>query len=458
MNNVRVLLLAFSLGVITNACKQEDPPLPDNLVQFETAEQGFEADKAETEVKVTLSRSVDAATPITIELQPTGVAYGTQFTTAPAATNNALAVTVPAGSSVASFKVTKAANLFLSGTETIRFAIKSAGSPVMVGTTAASTLKFSSIVSTGSSLKLNGGEGGASAINSVFVDLSNNAQTSVARNSWDLGFYNTDDFRVVINGTTGASAKALDKTDLNAVTAADTAGFKNILVLGQGNGGFDIIDDVEGDMSKTVIKAVSATDADNKVYIVNPGSAGVTTRPWYKIRVVRKGTGYTLQYAPIAETTYKTLDITKDATHNFNYVSFDKGAVAVEPAKANWDFEWTLATYKASPTIPYTFSDFVFVNYLGGAQAAEVLTSTVSYDAFVESNVANVTFSTARNAIGSNWRVTSGGTVGVKTDRFYVIKDTAGNVYKLKFLNFHPSDGGVRGYPNIEYKLVKKGA
>jgi hypothetical protein len=37
-----------------------------------------------------------------------------------------------------------------------------------------------------------------------------------------------------------------------------------------------------------------------------------------------------------------------------------------------------------------------------------------------------------------------------------VVKDAIGNVYKLKFLNFTSADGGERGYPNIEYKLVKK--
>ncbi|WP_255157753.1 HmuY family protein [Siphonobacter sp. BAB-5385] len=46
----------------------------------------------------------------------------------------------------------------------------------------------------------------------------------------------------------------------------------------------------------------------------------------------------------------------------------------------------------------------------------------------------------------------------MKTDRFYVIKDAAGNVYKLKFINYTSTDGGERGYPNIEYKLVKKGS
>ncbi|MFT4033391.1 MAG: HmuY family protein [Siphonobacter sp.] len=450
----------FVLIIAVSSCTEKDPALPDNTVQFTASEVGFSSDSTSTTINLTLTRNVDVATTVTIQMQAAGVTYGTHFTTTPAAVSSVISVTVPANSNTASFEVSKVADIILAGTETIDFTITTATSPVIVGTTATLKLSFAQIISSGSTMKLNGGEGGSSAINSVFVDFSGNAQTSVARNSWDLGFYSGSDFRVVINGTTGATATALSKTDLTAVTADDTTSLTSVLILGQGQGTFDVIDDVEGDITKTVIQAVSATDSENPVYILNPGKAGVTQKPWYKIRILRNGTtGYTLQYAKITETTFKTLTITKDATYNFGYVSLTSGAsVSVEPATASWDIEWTLATYKASETVPYTYSDFVFVNYLGGATAAEVLTSTVSYDDYAESNISTTTFSSARNTIGSNWRVTSGGTVGVKTDRFYVIKDAAGNVYKLKFLNFITNDGGERGYPNIQYALVKKGS
>lgn len=318
-------------------------------------------------------------------------------------------------------------------------------------------------VSDGSKLTLEGGEGGPSAVNSVFVDFSEDKQTSVARNLWDLGFYGgADDFRVIINHSTGAAVAALDKTDLNQVSAADTIDLaeSGALNLGQGSGTFDKIDPVEGGrtayLSGTAISAVSANAADNKVYILARGTSGTPDRGWQKIRIIRNASGYTLQYAKIEETTFKTLDISKDAKYNFKYVSFDKGAVDVEPEKGAWDIEWGLSTYKASATIPYTFSDFVVINFVGGVTAAEVLTSTVSYDDFKESNLSSITFSGNREVIAGNWRVTSGGTVGVKTDRFYLVKDAAGNVYKLKFISFHANDGGERGKPVIEYALVKK--
>ncbi|UHG90974.1 HmuY family protein [Spirosoma oryzicola] len=458
MKKVFAFLLFAAVSTL-NACKESDPPLPDNVVQFESAEQGMDAATKESTIKLKLSRAVDAATPITIQVAPTGITYGTQFTTTPATTSNTLSLTVPAGSSETSFKLTKADNLFLNGTETIGFTIGSAGSPVLVGTTNKQTVKFTSIVSSGTNLTLDGGTGGASAVNAVFVDLSNNAQNAAKRASWDLGFYSGTDFRVILNNMTGASAIALAKNDLTQVTAADTVGLS--LTLGFDPSGLKLVDDVTGDLTKTVIPAISATDADNKVYIINRGTSGATpAKGWVKIRVLRNGTtGYTLQYAGIKEATFKTVSIPKDNAYNFRYVSFDSGAlVDVEPAKARWNIVWTGAMYKTSDgtnDIPYYFSDQVLINTLGGVTAAEVTTSTVSYDAYAESNIATTTFKSDRSVIGANWRATTG-TVGVKTDRFYVVKDAAGNVYKVKFVSFTTQDGGERGKPKLEYKLVKK--
>lgn len=315
--------------------------------------------------------------------------------------------------------------------------------------------------SSGSQLQLNGGTGGASAKNSIFVDFSADKQDSVARASWDLGFYSGSQFRVKINNTNGASAISVDKTDINVVSISDINTDDLQIALGDASA-YAIIDDpVTADINKTVIAEVSAIDADNKVYVINPagGSHSVTFDPakLVKVRILRKSGGYTLQYAKLSETTYKTLDITKNTDFNFQYVSLPGGTeVTVEPTKNKWEIQWTWSMYymAGATPVPYSFSDLVFINTLGGVTAAEVLTSTISYDAYAAANIATTTFSSNYDVIGSNWRATTG-TIGVKTDRFYVVKDASGNVYKLKFLNFHASDGGERGKPRIEYKLVQ---
>jgi hypothetical protein len=462
MKKIAKSLLFIAFLASFNACNDDEPPLPDNTAGFETTEQGFEGEEAE--IKIVFSRAVDAATPISVSLTPTLLTYGTEFTTTPAAENNAIALTVPAGQSSASIKIAKKAGVLLNGDESLAFKIKSVGAPAVMGTNSDLKVSFKAIVSEGTSIQLNGIAGtepGSAAANSVFLDLSSNVQTPVLRDSWDLGFNNDAAFRVIINATNGASVLMIDKTDINAVSAKDLS--PDSLAVGQGMGKLSLVDDAKGDLTKTAIKEVSATDADNKVYVLNRKGGSATVLPadqLYKIRVLRKGTGYALQYAKLNETTSKTIDITKDTAYNFEFVSLEKGAaVDVEPMKARWDLKWGYSMYFTNfgtGLIPYGFSDLVFINSLANVEASEVLTSAVTYDAFGESNVAGVTFSKDADAIGSKWRVTSGGPIGVKTDRFYVIKDSIGNIYKLRFISFHADDSGVRGKPKLEYKLVKK--
>ncbi len=451
----KILYLFLGLALATSACKKSDPPLPDNQINFSAATLGFESTSASTDVTLNLSRAVDVATPVSIILTTTGVTYGTEFSTAPAATGGTISTTIPAGSSSVTVKVNKTAGVFLNGNESVSFKIATAGSPLVVGSTNQLKLSFAAITSTGTTLTLNGGTGGSAAVNSVFVDFSANTQTSVLRSGWDLGFYNGTDFRVILNNTNAASVVAVNKTDINQVSASDVTAAS--LELGFGKGTFSIFDDVNGDLTKTAIPAVSATDADNKVYVINrAGGSGTTSAvtDFYKIRVLRTSIGgYTLQYAKLNETTFKTITIAKNTSYNFNYVSFDTGAVNVEPTKDHWDIQWTYSIYYTGTT-PYAFADLVFTNYLGNVSSAEVLTSTVSYDAYSTANVATTTFSTARDVISSNWRATTG-TIGVKTDRFYVVKDASGNVYKVKFISFTTNDGGTRGYPVVQYALVK---
>ncbi len=320
--------------------------------------------------------------------------------------------------------------------------------------------------SEGAKLQLNGiagTESGSSAANSVYVDFSTDKATTALRAGWDLGFYAGADFRVILNNTTSATAKGLTKNDLTQVGAADTVGL-NKLAIGFDVTAYALVDNVQGDITKTVIAAVSSTDADNKVYIVNRGTGGgVAARDWYKIRILRRGNGYVLQYAKLAETTFKTLDITKDPDYHFQYASFDNGIVSVEPPKSQWDFVWSYMMFQTalSPTemIPYASSDFITINYRNGVQVAEVLTASGgSYADFNDSKIASVSFASTVDAMGTKWRTASptAGQSGVKTDRFYVLKDASGNVYKFKFMSFHGDDGGTRGKPEFEYKLVKK--
>jgi len=322
--------------------------------------------------------------------------------------------------------------------------------------------------STGSQVQLNGiagAEAGSSARNSVYLDLSANKATAVDRASWDLGFYCGPEFRVVLNNTTSAGAQVLAKNDLTTVGEADTIGLT--LSTDQLNPlpvQLAYFDDIAGSITGTVIPAVSTTDASNNVVILNRGTGGgIAARAWIKLRVLRNAAtgGYTLQYAGIKETTFKTLQIPKDAAYHFKFVSFENGIVDVQPEKDRWDIVWSYSVFQTNfgaGTVPYNFSDLIAINHLSNVQVkekvyADAATALTAYNAFNRDSVNNTTLVSGRWAIGSAWRSTQPAT-GARADRFYVIKDANGNYYKLKCVDMGVNDGGTRGKPDFKYALI----
>ena len=325
--------------------------------------------------------------------------------------------------------------------------------------------------SEGTSLELNGGEGGADAENTVFVDLSAANQEAVKRSSWDLAFFNGSNFRVRLNNTSGASAIAVDASDLSALSASDI-NLEDLAIQLGSPGAFENIDDLTGDITKTLIPEISEDASANKIYVVNPqgGHHGQTINAddLFKVRISRVGQDYQLEYAPLNDTDVKSASISKDSDYNYQFFSFTNGAIEVEPAKTAWDFRFTWSLHTGAmptgETYPYGYSDLILINQLGGVEIAEVVfqdaegasNGNPDYDSFSADNISEVSFSSEEGAFASTWRKTTGTPLGAQYDRFYVIKDGDGNVYKLKFISMGVGeDAGTRGYPELEYKLVQ---
>jgi len=311
--------------------------------------------------------------------------------------------------------------------------------------------------SDGSTITLSGKTAESNYANIVYADLSTDKQSSLDRKSFNIGLTSDSKFRVVLNASYQTTAVATSKTDIATVTLADPGTAVNL--------NHDLTDPLtvsltdywDGDITKTAFAEVAATDADNKVYLIS-FEGNKDKDKWFKIKVTRSGSGYKLQYARLGETTIKTLDVPKNADYNLVFVSLENNKIVqAEPVKTAWDFSWSYSTYNSGLGSPYWFQDFISVNNLAGVSAAEVVvTSTLTYATFAETNLTGLTFLTTKDAIGSKWRVTTG--TGIKTDRFYIVKDSAGNYYKLRFVSMGVgSDGGERGKPVFEYKLVKKG-
>lgn len=324
--------------------------------------------------------------------------------------------------------------------------------------------------------------GGPNEQNQVYIDLSTSDQTAVQRDTWDLGFSTGSDFRVIINGSIKMAVKQLNTTDITAVQTEDSAvsvGFSTPASLGYVDNPTGILQGA-GSGVGTAIAEISSIEADNKVYLVNMGYEVSTTVPstgsvsmdgdargWKKIRITRQGSDYVLQYADLDATTAQSVTISKDADYNFVFVSLTNGqTVNVQPKKDKWDLNFSGFTnyfYYGGEDVTYYFSDFITTNVLGGTKAYEILATDASqteaeFEAFSLADVDESLFATSetdQRAIGSSWRNGGGPTAlpSIKDDRFYVIKDADGNLYKLLFLAL-TNDNGERGYPVFKYELL----
>lgn len=474
MNRIKYLMLIAGLSMGVMSC-EDDPKLPAIEIGFEAEAVGMSADEPSTTININLSRKNSTDVSLTVIVEANDLQYGSDFTTVPEAVNNAISLTIPKGETQVSIVLTKVDGVGFTGDETIKFAfgVIMNAEALEAGITE-TNVSFSEITVANGAINILGG--GALYPNKVFIDLSGNRQTSVARTAWDFGFSSGDDFRVTLNASNGMMARALAKNNLNDVTAADTVGFGKQLSLAAVfaaitsptppawvSSAITWIDDPTGNLTNTAIAGISATATDNQVYIVNLGDGPGTPAPnlgWKKIRIVRNGNGYTLQHANIGATSFSEIQITKNTSHAFQYVSLANGTVSVEPAVTKWDIAWTgftNSTNFGSGPVPYYFQDVVLQNTTG-VQTVQILTSTKTYEAFVESDLTGLDFGTQSQVkIGASWR--SGGGPGVapalRTDRFYIIKDGENNYYKLRFTAL--TTNGERGKPAIEFVLLKAG-
>ncbi|MDZ4795894.1 MAG: HmuY family protein [Bacteroidota bacterium] len=461
---IKAIFTSFTLLLLITGCRKKDALEADNLVNFETTAQGISATETNISVKIDLVRPTDLAIPVTVNLSEQGVLYGTDYTTVPASTAGKLELIIPSGSNEVFFTLSKVNGVLFDGDEKLQFDIYSSGAPVFIGVKKRMTLNFGELVAANSAITVNGG--GTLYPNKVFIDLSANRTTIVNRNSWDLGFYTgADDFRVILNSSSAMMAKQLNKNDLAQVTVADTVGLTSEVSFNQfapTTISLPNIDYPTGGIARTAIAAISTIASDNKVYIVNRGLAPgspAAARGWKKVRIIRNASGgYTLQHADITATTFQEINIPKEEAYFFKYISFDNGAVSVEPEKLKWDIAWTFfsnVTNFGSGEVPYLFQDIVISNR--NVQVAKVLSSAKAFGDFTEADIATQTFVTTQTAIGADWR--SGGGPGsapaVRTDRYYIIKDGTNNYYKIRFTAL--TQNGERGYPSFELVLVKKG-
>ncbi|MDD3771140.1 MAG: HmuY family protein, partial [Weeksellaceae bacterium] len=303
------------------------------------------------------------------------------------------------------------------------------------------------------------------------LELRSKKETSIRRDSWDLGFYSGENFRVKLNTSLYMFAGKLSSTDINQVSTAEIQDLKSKMVF-LVEGSDQYVDDPSGNIDGTVIDEISIDDNENYVYLLKlgyeigtdtPESGGVAIagaeRGYKKIRILRQGNDYILQYADLNANNYQEVLISKTENFNFTFFSFTtENVVNVEPESNRWDLNFTVKTEVESlPGAGFTaygYSDYVETNPLGNVKAYRVYTDEFSYDNFSVNDINEEKLNLSQRTIGASWRKVTPPDKYLYDTIFYIIKDAEGNYYKLKFTALE-NENGVRGYPQFKYDLLK---
>jgi len=399
---------------------------------------------------------------VSIFIDAENAVYGRDFITIPEASANTLALEIVTGETTNRFKVVELNDSF---TDVMRITFTISNIEVNNSNIQGNTsFELSDNVYLGGAFSPT--VGGPNEPNQVYVDLSSNKETIVSRDAWDLGFYSGDDFRVAINGSLYMATAPLTTTDINSVDSSTVQSMLSTVAVGTFNPeNANYIDAPNGSILETAIDEVSEDDTKNPVYLLNLGNEIGTTEPnigsvaiagetrgWKKIRILRSGDNYILQYADIDAVSYNEITITKDSDFNFSFFSFETTAIVeVEPQKNQWDLCFTVFTNIIEGSGSYGFSDYVLHNRKGGVTVYGITDITISYEDFEYESIDETLLQETQNVIGSNWR--SVFTSSVIPDTFYVLKDVNGNYYKIRFLDL-VNTNGERGYPRFEYALL----
>ena len=295
--------------------------------------------------------------------------------------------------------------------------------------------------------------------NNVYFDLSTNAYTMHVSDDWDLRFETADTaWGVFIN--TGNNLK-LFKTDLyslNDIRSKDSNYIKSFK---------SIVDAPEGMASSSAIadwrhfKRKGGIDSSG-VFVLNLSyGKGADYYACFQILSVTNR-AYSIAVSRLNQQRIDTFEILKDQTANYSYFSFANGGQLihnVEPNKTQWDFMFTrynhnfMGILPNNQPFPYRVAG-VLTNRNGVKVAKD---STTGFEKIDASCVPQYAFSSMANAIGYDWKSHAFGAVGnyvVNAKITFIIQDTDGQIFKLRFLDFYNAKA-EKGYPKFEFLRIR---
>lgn len=278
-----------------------------------------------------------------------------------------------------------------------------------------------------------------------FYDFSSDSVFASPNESWDLAF----------ESSSGGWRVRMNSSNFLGIYRTGRSDFESTEFTIQNNNW--LYDASSGNPDSTAIgNWKEFTGEDARVFILGVYD-GVRYRPFKKLKFLEvTDTSYRFLFANINNTDVNDVSMKKNPEYNYSYYSLSKkDEVMVEPASNRWDilftqYTTTLFTDAGVPT-PYIVRGV----YLNPANVAAMLDSTTQYSQITMQHVVQDKLSNIQDYIGYNWKSVeinqSANTANyaVRRNYSYIIRDTQGDFYKLRFLSY-VNDSLRVGYPLFE--------
>lgn len=265
-----------------------------------------------------------------------------------------------------------------------------------------------------------------------------------ARDSWDLGFEaDVNGINIILNDAKAMYAYAIDKTELGEVQLSDTIGY------GVGK---------RWDASSHNPDSLALSDWHKSIrpcYILDRGAkADGTKLGLYRIRILSvNDVSYQLLVSKLEnDTVIKSVSVPKRVGYNYTYLSLDDNEIVeAAPPQSDWDVVFSLFTYTFYEPYytPYSVMGCLLNPYKTGASHC----SKSDYDLVSNADAQNAHYSTARDAIGYDWKSydINLGKYAADPKKVYILRTQTEKTYKLHFTDYNDATG-VKGHPRWEYQ------
>jgi len=188
------------------------------------------------------------------------------------------------------------------------------------------------------------------------------------------------------------------------------------------------------------------------VYLVDRGSDkdGMTLGQ-KKVQFDILGDSFIMRYANTDNSQDTTVLISRDPAMDQVHYSFEEGIVNIAPLPNQWSLHFTKYTTMLvtdeGEDYPYLVVG-VLLNPNGVAAARDTIHDFMDIEA---DSIRGLEYTTQADVIGYDWKYYDfdAGVYTIVPDMNYVIRDTDGFFYKLRFIDFY-NDEGVKGYPTFE--------